>query len=104
MKAFFFSKEKAHAVAIMTEKGFLVRAGSTAMANGSPHEKRDRNLRDKLISEGVLVSHRDPDLLRFTRDFEFSSPSAAAGVVKDGNSSGTNDWRDVLSGKRMSEL
>ena len=104
MRNFFFSKEKAHALAKETPDGFVVLSGSTAMLNGSPNEKRDRPLREKLQREGVLVTHQDPDLLRFTRDYVFASPSAAAGVVKDGNSSGTNDWRDVVTGKKLSEL
>lgn len=104
MSKFFFSKEKAHAVAVQTTEGFQVQAGSTAMLDGSPNKKRDRPLRDKLMREGVLVVHRDPDLLRFTRDYIFDSPSAAAGIVKDGNSSGTNDWRDVVTGKKLSEV
>lgn len=104
MNKYFFSKEKAHAVADQTPEGFRIHAGSTAMLDGSPNEKRDRPLREKLIRDGVLVRHRDPELLRFTRDYIFDSPSAAAGVVKDGNSSGTNDWRDVVTGKKIAEV
>lgn len=104
MTNFFFSKEKAHALAKQTSDGFLVLSGSTTMLNGSPNEKRDRPLREKLRRDGVLVQHRDPDLLRFTQDYVFESPSSAAGIVKDGNSSGTNDWRDAVSGKKLSEL
>ena len=104
MGKFFLSKEKAHAVASQTVDGFVVHAGSTAMADGSPAVKRDRPLRDKLVLDGVLVPHRDAQLLRFSRDYVFDSPSAAAGVVKDGNSSGTSDWRDTVTGKKMSEL
>lgn len=103
MSNYYFSKEKAHAVAIETATGFLVRAGSTAMVDGSPGVKRDRILREKLVADGVLVQHNDPALYRFTCDYEFASPSAAAGIIKDGNSSGTNDWRDARTGKKMSE-
>ncbi|WP_428924720.1 DUF4357 domain-containing protein [Marinibacterium sp. SX1] len=104
MDKFFLLIEKAHAVASKTVGGFVVHAGSTAMVDGSPFVKRDRPLRDKLVRDGVLVPHRDLQLLRFSRDYVFDSPSAAAGVVKDGNSSGTNDWRDTVTGKKMSEI
>lgn len=104
MGKFWFAKQGAHAIATKTEAGFLVQAGSTAIVNGSPTVKRDRPLRDKLVKDGVLVAHTDPAYFRFARDFEFESPSAAAGVIKDGNSSGTNDWRHVKTGKKMSEM
>jgi hypothetical protein len=101
-KEYFFTKQNAHAIGYLTSDGFVVRAGSTAVRDGSPNVKRDRPLRDKLVKDGILVTTADPALYRFTRDHTFSSPSAAAGVVKDGNSSGTNDWRDVVSGNKMS--
>lgn len=104
MGKFWFAKEGAHATATKTKTGFLVQAGSTAIVDGSPKVKRDRPLRDKLVRDGVLVVHSNPDYFRFARDYEFESPSAAAGVIKDGNSSGTNDWRHVKTGKKMSEV
>lgn len=89
---FVFRPERAQAFGRPTDGGFTVRIGSTAMVNGSPKVKRDRPLRDKLLREGVLVPDGDPDLYRFTRDYEFTSASAAAGVIKDGNSSGPQQW------------
>ncbi len=74
--------------------GFLVRAGSTAMCNGSPKEKRNRPERDQLVASGILVQDINPALFRFAVDHKFSSKSAAAGVVIDGNSS-VGVWKDT---------
>jgi hypothetical protein len=78
-----------------TTNGFLVRAGSTAMVDGSPHKKRDRPVRDKLVADGVLVKSVVPELYRFACDHEFSSSSAAGGVIRDGNCSGPGAWKRV---------
>jgi hypothetical protein len=88
-----FRPQTAQAYGKPTESGFLVRKGSSAMRNGSPKVKRDRPLRDRLLREGVLVEDADPELYRFSRDYEFSSASAAAGVVKDGNASRPQLWK-----------
>ncbi len=73
------------------------------MAEGSPRKKRDRPLRDKLLRDGVLCADKDPELLRFTRDYEFTSASAAAGIVKDGNASGPQLWKDEKTGRSLKE-
>jgi len=88
-----FRPQKAQAYGRHTSDGFVVRAGSTAMKDGAPKVKRDRPLRDRLIREGVLLPDKDQSLLRFSRDYEFTSASAAAGVVKDGNASGPQLWK-----------
>jgi hypothetical protein len=79
-------------------KEFIVLAGSTAMRNGSASVKRDRRERDRLVRDGVLIADNDPRLFRFARDHVFSSPSQAAGVVKDGNASGPSLWKAVTTG------
>ncbi len=84
--------------------GFLVRKGSTAMREGSPRVKRDREERDRLIKAGALVPDQDPGLLRFTRDHLFPSASMAGGVVKDGNCCGPQSWRRDIDGKTLKEL
>jgi hypothetical protein len=81
--------------------GFLVEAGSTAMRDGSPKVKRDRDVRDQLVRAGVLAPDRDPRLYRFSADYVFASASQAAGVVKDGNASGRGLWIDVTTGKSL---
>jgi hypothetical protein len=83
--------------------GFLVRKDSTAMRDGSPRVKRDREERDRLVRQGVLVSDSDPDLYRFSRDHVFGSSSVAGGIVKDGNCSGPQSWRKPGDGKTLRE-
>ncbi len=83
--------------------GFLVRKGSTAMREGSPRVKRDREERDRRVRQGVLVPDSDPGLYRFSRDHLFGSSTLAGGVVKDGNCSGPQSWRRSGDGKTLKE-
>lgn len=94
-------KEQAVAYGKETAGGFLVRAGSTAMREGSPNVKRYRADRDRLVENGVLVEDDNPALYRFSRDHLFGSRSQAAGVVIDGNSNGSH-WTDPISANSAS--
>lgn len=100
---FVLRPQKAQAFGRPEGIGFLVRKGSTAMVNGSPRVKRDREERDRLVRQGVLVLDSDPDLYRFSRDHAFASPSVAGGVVKDGNCSGPQSWRRAGDGATLKE-
>lgn len=91
---FSFKPDRAVAYGKPVLDGFLVRQGSTAVLNGSARVKRDREYRDDLINRGVLVADSNPDLLVFTSDHLFTSPSKAGGVVKDGNCSGNDAWKN----------
>lgn len=93
-------KEEALAYGKQLQSGFLVRAGSTAMRNGSPNKKRNRKDRDRLAEEGILIADENPALFRFAVDHEFSSPSLAAGVVIDGNSNGSH-WKENVGAKSL---
>ena len=53
--------QKAQAFGRPEKDGFLVRQGSTAMLDGSPRVKRDREERDRLVRQGVLVPDSDTD-------------------------------------------
>lgn len=101
---FVFRPQSAQAYGQPQNDGFLVRAGSTAMKEGSPKVKRDREERERLVRIGTLVADSDPDLYRFAKDHLFSSASQAGGVVKDGNCSGPQYWRRVSDNKRLSEV
>ena len=90
---FVMRPEKAQAYGRPEAGGFLVRKDSTAIREGSPRVKRDREERDRLVRQGVLVPDSDPDLYRFSRDHLFPSASAAGGVIKDGNCSGPQSLR-----------
>lgn len=98
---FVMQPERATAYGRPVVNGFEVRKGSTAMVSGSPTKKRDREERDRLVRIGVLDLQSDRDLYVFTRDYIFSSSSAAGGVVKDGNCSGPGAWRHETTGKTL---
>ena len=73
-----------------------------------PHERPSsekypwaRNMRQELKDNGVLVEHKDH--LLFTRDAEFSSPSAAAAVVHGGHANGLIVWKDS-KGRLLKEI
>jgi Domain of unknown function (DUF4357) len=55
----------------------------------------------QLVSQNTLV--QDGDHLKFTRDAEFSSPSAAATVVHGGSANGLLAWKNS-AGKTLKEL
>lgn len=94
-------KELALAFGKPVPSGFIVRAGSTAMRDGSPTVKRNRGERDRLVQEGVLIPDENPALFRFNADYVFSSQSLAAGIVIDGNSNGGH-WQENSAATRES--
>ncbi|ANE55052.1 hypothetical protein AYM39_07575 [Methylomonas sp. DH-1] len=81
---------------------FIVEEGSTASANIQPSLQEALILkREELIAKGVMIP--DGDFLVFTKDYEFTSPSQAAGIIKGISSNGKNDWKDHL-GASLNEL
>ena len=87
-----------------TKNGFLVLKDSQAVLNERLSVKKypyPSILRSQLISEGVLTQKSDK--LVFTKDYEFSSPSAAASVIHGGHASGLREWKDV-NGVSLKEL
>jgi hypothetical protein len=86
-------------------KGFVVFKGSEAVLEPRKSAARKRNWtfmqREKLIQTGILVE--ESDRLRFTQDYEFSSPSAAAAIIRGGNSNGLTCWRNS-DGKRLKDI
>lgn len=77
-----------------TPDGFVVLQGSTAVLQERQSAKRWPYvvaLREKLIAEGTLV--QKDGFYRFTKDVEFSSPSAAAAVIEGGSANGLIEWR-----------
>ncbi len=88
-----------------TESGFVVHEKSTAVFAVRPSaENQYPNtiaLRQRLIADRVLEEANG--LYVFTRDVEFSSPSAAAAVIHGGSANGLTAWKDK-NGKSLKEL
>ncbi len=88
-----------------TETGFVVYANSTATvkerASAATQHPYVVALRKKLITNGTLI--KDKSYYRFTKDTEFSSPSAAAAVIFGGGAAGPIAWKDE-SGKTLKEI
>jgi hypothetical protein len=87
-----------------TPDGFVVLKGSTAVL----HERESAKswpstvtIRKQLIADGTLVE--EDGFYEFTRDVQFSSPSAAAAVIEGGSANGLNAWRSE-DGRTLKEL
>ena len=77
-----------------TASGFVVFSGSTAVLRERPSADSYPyvlNQRRELIANGTLIEKRG--FFAFTKDTEFSSPSAAAAVIHGGSSNGLIEWR-----------
>ena len=86
-------------------QGFVVKAGSQAVAEAVPsmaqHVRGMYDLRQELMGNGVLAL--DAGLYRFTQDYSFSSPSTAAAVVLGRSANGRIEWKDA-QGRSLKEL
>ena len=79
----------------LSPNGFVILSGSQAVLNERPSTQKypwALNMRLKLKEEGCLAIAADS--LVFTRDTEFTSPSAAAAVVHGGHANGLMAWKD----------
>jgi hypothetical protein len=85
-----------------TSDGFVVFKGSRATATSVPSTMNSLlAMRERLVSDGVLV--RTDDVLTFSEDFIFSSPSTAAAIVMGRNANGLTEWKQV-GGKSLKEF
>ncbi|MGO9111028.1 MAG: GIY-YIG nuclease family protein [Thermoguttaceae bacterium] len=87
-----------------TVNGFVVFHGSTAVLEERPGAGNYPYViakRKQLIADGVLIE-KDGYLL-FTKDTEFSSPSAAAAAVHGGSANGLLVWK-TEGGKSLKQL
>lgn len=92
------------ATGYLTPNGIVVLTGSQAVL--TPRESSTKypwstTLRDKLKEEGSLVENGDH--LKFVKDVEFSSPSAAAAVIHGGQANGLTAWKNKQN-KSLKEL
>lgn len=79
----------------LAPNGFVILSGSQAVLNERPSAQKypwALNMRSWLKDEGSLAIASDS--LVFTRDVEFTSPSAAAAVVHGGHANGLTAWKD----------
>jgi hypothetical protein len=88
-----------------TPTGFVVFKGSHAVLTPRPTVSQYVPFvvatRETFAKDGTLVP--EGDRLVFTRDVEFSSPSAAAAVVHGGSANGLIAWKDK-SGWTLKEI
>jgi hypothetical protein len=88
-----------------TANGFVVFRGSTGVLEERPSAENYPYVvakRKQLIADGTLVSAKEGFLV-FTRDAEFSSPSAAAVVIHGGSANGLTAWK-TEGGKTLKQL
>ena len=92
------------ATGYLTPNGIVVLSGSQAVL--TPRESSSKypwstTLREKLKADGSLVENGDH--LKFAKDIEFSSPSAAAAVIHGGQANGLTAWKNQQN-KSLKEL
>lgn len=84
------------------DDGFVVFKGSKANKDLAPASNSTiRNLREKLIAQGILLEKSN--IYEFQEDYLFKSPSAAAAQVLARNTNGWTEWKDKF-GKTLDEL
>ena len=88
-----------------SSQGFVVKAGSHAVAEAVPsmqqHVRGMFELRQELIGNGVLAAEAGG--FRFSQDYVFTSPSTAAAVVLGRSANGRIEWKDA-QGRTLKEL
>lgn len=88
----------------LTPNGIVIFAQSQAVLALRPSAKDYPwviNVREKLLKDEVLI--QVDEHLIFSKDHEFSSPSAAAAVIQGGTANGRTAWKDA-SGKTLKQL
>jgi len=94
----------AEALGQRTANGFVVFHGSTAVLEERPSAESYPYVlvqRKKLTADGTLIEK--DGFLVFTKDAEFSSPSAAAVVIHGGSANGLTAWK-TKDGKSLKQL
>ena len=91
-----------HAEGDLIDDGFVVFKGSKARKKTAASFRNTQiAMREKLINQKILVEEKD--VLVFTEDFIFTSPSAASDMIKGNSSNGWIEWKDK-DGKTLDEL
>ena len=86
-----------------TADGFVVLNGSEIFRETTPSAPSSIiQLRSELLAKGVLGKNEKGSLV-LLQDYEFSSPSTAAGVIRGASSNGRSEWR-TGEGKKLREI
>jgi hypothetical protein len=98
-----FKTDKALATGRLLDTGeFIVFAGSTArIKETEAFRGSGPALRRRLVDEGVLAPINE-ESYKFTKDYIFTSPSAAADTIAGRSSNGWTAWKDK-NGKTLDE-
>jgi hypothetical protein len=101
-EVFYCKGKNAIAKGNLTEEGFVVYLGSKSNLEEAPSAGSWlENTRKRLLEQGILK--KEENILVFTKDFSFNSPSAAAGVVLGRRANGWTEWKNS-EGKTLDEL
>ena len=87
-----------------TANGFAIFQGSTAVLEDRPSAESYPYViaqRKQLLAKGTLIEKEG--FLTFTKDAEFTSPSAAAVVIHGGSANGLTSWK-TKDGKSLKQL
>lgn len=87
-----------------TANGFVIFKGSTSVLEERPSAESYPYViaqRKQLLAEGTLIEKEG--FLTFTKDAEFTSPSAAAVVIHGGSANGLTSWK-TKDGKSLKQL
>ncbi len=83
-------------------KGFVVEKGSYAVVEEVPSIPSSwKRLRETLVEQGILA--KEGSIYKFTQDYEFKSPSAAASAILGRSANGRIEWK-TEDGKTLKEI
>lgn len=86
-----------------TADGFVVLKGSEISLGTTPSAPSSIiQPRNELVAKGALGKNEKGGLA-FLQDYEFSSPSMAAGIIRGASSNGRSEWR-ISEGKKLGEI
>lgn len=85
-----------------TSRGFILKRGSLVLFGGND-EVYIKEIKEELISDGLLIFNKDDNDYELTSDIFLWSPSTAGRIVQGHNSNGYIDWKN-LSGEQLQEL
>ncbi len=96
-----YSIKQAVAQGMVTDEGFVVLKGSTALAQINPSMGSYTSYKTELVAAGKLLEKEE--LLFFKENVLFTSPTAAAATISGSSVNGRVAWRDD-QGRTLKEL